>query len=86
LTNGFSKTLENRAYSVALIVVFFNFTRIYETLRVAPAMAAGVTDRLWEVPDIVALVETKKAKADRKRGAYRHYPISVSLVASVMIR
>ena len=71
LTNGFSKKLENHAYSVALFVMFYNFTRIHSTLRVSPAMAAGVTDRLWDVSDIVALVEAEEAKADRKRGPYK---------------
>jgi hypothetical protein len=70
LTNGFSKKLENHAYSVALFVMFYNFTRIHKTLSVTPAMAAGVTDRLWEVKDIVALVETAEAKP-AKRGPYK---------------
>ena len=72
LTNGFSKKLENHAYSVALFVMFYNFTRIHKTLRVTPAMAAGVTKRLWDVKDIVALVEAQEAKAPAtKRGPYR---------------
>ena len=71
LTNGFSKKLENHAYSVALFVMFYNFTRIHKTLRVTPAMAAGVTKRLWDVKDIVALVEAEEAKAAPvKRGPY----------------
>jgi IS1 family transposase len=49
LTNGFSKKIENHAYSVALFVMSYNFTRIHKTLRVTPAMAAGVTNRLWDV-------------------------------------
>jgi IS1 family transposase len=68
LTNGFSKKLENHAYSVALFVMFYNFTRIHTMLRATPAMAGGVTDRLWDVKDIVALVEAEEAKVDRKRG------------------
>ena len=71
LTNGFSKKFENHAYSVALFAMFYNFTRIHKTLRVTTAMAAGVTDRLWDVPYIVALVEAEEAKADRKRGPYK---------------
>jgi hypothetical protein len=70
-TNGLSKKLEDHAYSVALFVMFHNFTRIHKTLRVTPAMAAGVTDRLWEVKDIVAIVEAEEAKAERKRGPYK---------------
>ena len=49
---------------------YYNFVRIHKSLRVTPAMAAGVTDRLWEIGDIVALVETAEPKA-RKRGSYK---------------
>ena len=55
LGNGFSKKLENHAAAVALHFMHYNFARIHRTLRVAPAMAAGVTDRLWEVDDLVGL-------------------------------
>ena len=72
LTNGFSKKLENHAYSVALFAMFYNFCRIHKTLRVTPAMQAGVTERLWSVDDIVALVEAEAAKAPAaKRGSYK---------------
>jgi IS1 family transposase len=57
LTNAFSKKLENHAYAVALHQMFYNFTRIHQTLRVTPAMAAGVTDKLWEMTDIVKVLE-----------------------------
>ncbi len=57
LTNAFSKKLENHALSVALHYMHYNFCRIHKTLRVTPAMAAGVTDRLWEISDIVAVLE-----------------------------
>ena len=70
LTNGFSKKFENHAYSVALFAMFYNFCRIHKTLRVTPAMQAGVTERLWEVADIVRLVEEAEAKPT-KRAAYR---------------
>ena len=59
LTNGFSKKVENHAYHVALHYMHYNFCRIHKTLRVTPAMAAGVTDRLWEIEDIVALLDSK---------------------------
>jgi IS1 family transposase len=72
LTNAFSKKLENHAYSIALFVFFYNFVRIHKTLRVTPAMAAGVTKTLWEVSDIVKLIEDEEAKAIQpKRGAYK---------------
>ena len=46
----------------------YNFVRIHQTLRVTPAMAAGVTDRLWEVADIVALVDAAEAKPAKRGG------------------
>ncbi len=72
LTNGFSKKLENHAFSVALFAFFYNFCRIHKTLRVTPAMAAGVSKTLWGVEDVVKLVETEEAKvAPAKRGPFR---------------
>ena len=70
LTNAFSKKVENHAYSVALHMMYYNFVKIHSKLRVTPAMAAGVTDRLWEMNDIVALVEASATPA-RKRGSYK---------------
>jgi IS1 family transposase len=57
LTNGFSKKVENHAHSVALFALYYNFVRIHKTLRTTPAMAAGVTKRLWEMSDIVDVLE-----------------------------
>lgn len=57
LTNAFSKKIENHAAAVALHFMHYNFVRIHQTLRVTPAMAAGVTDRLWEMRDIAALLD-----------------------------
>jgi hypothetical protein len=70
LTNAFSKKVENHAYAVALHMMYYHFVRLHTTLRVAPAMAAGVTDRLWEISDIVALWEAIEPKAG-KRGPYK---------------
>lgn len=70
LTNAFSKKVENHAHAVALHMMYYNFVRIHKTLRVTPAMAAGVTDRLWEIADIAQLVEDGEAKP-AKRGAYK---------------
>jgi hypothetical protein len=56
LTNAFSKKLENHVAAIALHFMHYNFVRIHQTLRVTPAMAAGVTDRLWSVDDIVDLL------------------------------
>jgi hypothetical protein len=57
LTNAFSKKVENHACAVALHAMYYNFVRIHQTLKVTPAMAAGVTDRLWEMSDVVDLLE-----------------------------
>jgi len=57
LTNAFSKKVENHVAAVALHTMFYNFVRIHQTLKITPAMAAGVTDRLWEISDIVKLLE-----------------------------
>jgi IS1 family transposase len=70
LTNAFSKKVENHAYAVALHMMYYNFVRIHSKLRMTPAMAAGVTDRLWEISDIVALWEAIEPKPG-KRGPYK---------------
>jgi len=71
LTNAFSKKIENHGYAVALHCTFYNFVRIHKTLRVTPAMAAGLTGRLWEMRDIVALIEKVEATTEpKKRGPY----------------
>ncbi len=57
LTNGFSKKVENHAFAVSLHFMYYNFCRIHQTLRVTPAMAAGITDKLWDIDAIVKLVE-----------------------------
>jgi IS1 family transposase len=56
LTNAFSKKVENHVAAIALHFMYYNFCRIHQTLRVTPAMAAGVTGKLWEIRDIVALL------------------------------
>ena len=62
LSNGFSRKIQNHAAAVALNYFAYNFIRIHRTLRVSPAMAAGVTDRLWNVADLVALLEEVESK------------------------
>lgn len=70
LTNAFSKKIENHAYAVALHMTFYNFVRIHKTLRMTPAMAAGIADRLWTMEDIVALIDAAEGPA-KKRGPYK---------------
>ena len=57
LTNAFSKKIEHHVYALAIYFMHYNFVRIHQTTRVTPAMAAGVTKRLWELEDIVRLVD-----------------------------
>ena len=54
LTNAFSKKVENLRAAVALHFAHYNFVRVHRTLRVTPAMAASVSDRLWSLEDLVA--------------------------------
>lgn len=61
LTNAFSKKVENHEHMLALFFCFYNFCRIHKTLRCTPAMAAGVSTRVWEVADIVALIDSTEA-------------------------
>jgi IS1 family transposase len=57
LTNGFSKKLENLRHAVSLHYMVYNFARIHKTLRTSPAQAAGITDKLWNIEDIVRLLD-----------------------------
>jgi hypothetical protein len=70
LTNGFSKKVENHANAVSLHFAYYNLVKVHKTLRVTPAMAAGVTDKLWEMADLVAVIEAAEAKLG-KRGPYK---------------
>jgi hypothetical protein len=57
LATGFSKKLENHAAMVALYLMFYNFGRVHQTLRVTPAMEAGIADHVWSIEEIVGLVK-----------------------------
>jgi len=70
LTNAFSKKVENHERAVALHFMYYNFVRIHQTLKVTPAMEAGLTERLWKLEDIVALIDAA-APAPKKRGPYK---------------
>lgn len=56
LTNGFSKKIQNLKYAVALNFMYYNFVRIHKSLKITPAMAAGVTDQLWDLEEILSLL------------------------------
>lgn len=70
LTNGFSKKLENHIHALALYFVHYNFCRIHKSLRTSPAMAAGITDRLWSLEDVIAKID-EMAPAPQPRGPYK---------------
>jgi len=57
LTNAFSKKLENLEHNVALYFVHYNFCRIHQTLRVTPAMEAGIADHVWSLEEVVELLK-----------------------------
>jgi hypothetical protein len=70
LTNGFSKKLDNHTHALALYFAFYNFCRIHKTLRVTPAIAAGITDHLWTLEDIVTNIDAM-TPASKPRCPYR---------------
>lgn len=57
LTNGFSKKVDNLVYAVSLHFVYYNFARIHQSLRVIPAMEAGISDHVWSIEDIARLAD-----------------------------
>ena len=70
LTNAFSKKFENHVHALALYFMFYNFVRIHTTLRMTPAMAAGVSQTLWTMEDIAERIEARRPVAG-KRGPYK---------------
>ncbi|MGO8868603.1 MAG: IS1 family transposase [Alphaproteobacteria bacterium] len=70
LALGFSKKFENHCHMVALYTIWYNFVKMHKTLKMTPALAADVTDRLWSVEDIVALIDAQEARP-AKRGPYK---------------
>ena len=56
LTNAFSKKLENQAHAVAIHFMHYNFAKVHQTLRVTPAMEAGVADHVWSLEEIIGLL------------------------------
>jgi hypothetical protein len=68
LTNGFSKKIEMHMHAISLHFMHYNFARIHKTLKVTPAMQAGIDDHVWSIEEICGLVAEPEAK---KRGAYK---------------
>lgn len=77
LTNAFSKKVENHAHAVALHVMFYNFCRVHKSLRITPAMAAGVSDHVWSFEEVAALVEAAQPKPG-PRGPYKKRTAEIS--------
>lgn len=69
-TNAFSKKIDNHVHALSIYFVWCNFCRIHKTLRVSPAMAAGIADTLMSMEDVAAMVEATASKPG-KRGPYR---------------
>jgi len=70
LTNAFSKKVENHECAVSLHFMYYNFVRVHQTLKVTPAMESGLTDRLWDISDLVNLIDANEP-APQKRGPYK---------------
>jgi IS1 family transposase len=66
LTNAFSKKLENHEHAVALYFMYYNFARVHQTLRVTPAMEAGISNHVWTLEEIVALLDYNKSDKYQK--------------------
>ena len=78
LTNGCSKKVEIHAYAVGLHMTYYNFVKVHSKLRMSPAIAAGVSTRLWEIGDFGALVEAQEATKDLTRGSYKKSDVAIS--------
>ncbi len=63
LTNAFSKKIENHEYAVALHFTHYNFCRVHQSLRVTPAMEAGLANHVWTLAELVGLLEAGEPKA-----------------------
>lgn len=71
LSNGFNKKISNLAASISLYAMWYNFHRQHTTLRVSPAMAAGISDHLWSYKEIAELVSAAEDRKPRERGPYK---------------
>jgi IS1 family transposase len=71
LTNAFSKKVENHVAAVSLHFMHYNFCRVHQTLKTTPAVAAGVSDHVWKLHEIIALLENAEQAVPMKRGPYK---------------
>ena len=67
LTNAFSKKFENHMHMVALYTFWYNFIRMHKSLRVTPAMAAGLSETLWDMDDLVRIMDERAPKPGRPK-------------------
>lgn len=79
-TNGFSKKIENHANAVSLHFMYYNFARIHKTLRVTPAMEAGISNHVWTIEEIVELEEVNSQS--KPRGAYGRKKLACDLISN----
>ena len=70
LSNAFSKKVENHAYAIALHLMYYNYIRVHQTLKVTPAIKAGLTDHLWDICDLLAIVDANEPEL-KKRDHYK---------------
>lgn len=75
LTNGFSKKIENHMHAISLHYMYYNFCRIHRTLKITPAMEAGIADMVYDLDFIVRLIDEREP-APKKRGPYKKRQIS----------
>jgi hypothetical protein len=68
LTNAFSQKVENHGHAIALYFAYYNFVRVHQKLRVTPAMEAGLTDHVWSVEELIALLLVEQPN---QRGPYK---------------
>lgn len=61
LTNAFSKKIDNHRHAVALYFAYYNFCRVHQTLRVTPAMEAGLAEHVWTLEELVSLLDQEKS-------------------------
>lgn len=69
LTNGFSKKVDNHRHMIALYFLYYNFGRVHQTLRVTPAMEAGISDHVWSIEEICSLLPEAKTTTAKRENA-----------------
>ena len=70
LTNGFSNKVENRMHAGALHFMYYNLVKVHQTLKITPAIEAGLTDRLWDISDLIAILDANE-QVPKIRGNYK---------------